>query len=448
MRKKLHLSILVTLVSCLTGIASAEMLSRSQAVAIALQANPEVIKSREQLRYLDGRVMEEKSAALPDVSALASSLRYADPSFLNSAGLDKMPPEFLTALKPVPQNMFEGGFTLRQTLYSFKLGKAIQAARTARLLGGADLERAKQQIALETTQAYNALLYANEQVRVQRNALEQRERHLEMTRNRRLAGVATELEVLRAQVSVENQRAELTRAEGSVDWARAELNALMLRDMDAPITPSDVLDYKPEEHLLDDVIREAMANRPDLRMAELTEDIRLQLVGVTKANSKPSLDFTGTYGRSSRLVGNFTDPDYSKWTAAIAVRIPIFDGGRVKGQVQQAQAELGKARQDKIALQNQIRLQAMDALVKLNVASRLISAAQMNVAQAKKALEMTQANYNYGAATVLDVTDAQNALVQAETTLAQALEQHADARATVYYVMGRNPAGSDEEVAK
>ncbi len=443
-----YIAIFLVIPLLLAPFASAEVLSRAQAVAVALQANPEVIKSREQLKYLDGKIMEEKSNALPDVSATGTSYRYTDPSFLNSAGLDKMPPEFLTALKPVPQNMYEGSLSVRQTLYSFKLGKAIQAAKTARLLGGADLQRAQQQIALETTQAYNGLLYATEQVRVQRNALEQKEKHLEMTRNRREAGVATELDVLRAQVAAENQRAEVTRAEGGVDLARAQLNALMLRDMDSPITPSDTLDYKAEDHLLDDMVREAMANRPDLRVAELTENVRSQLVGVTKANSKPSVDFTGNYGRSSRLAGDFLNPDYSKWTAALSVNIPIFDGQRVKGQVQQAQAEVGKARQDKIALQNQIRLQAMDALVKLNVSSRLISAAQMNVSQANKALEMTQANYKFGAATVLDVTDAQNALVQAEMTLAQALQQHADASATANYVMGRDPAGSKEDNTK
>ncbi len=443
-----YIALLFVIPLLLQAFAGAEVLSRAEAVAIALQANPEVIKSREQLKYLDGRIMEEKSSALPDVSAAGTGYRYTDPSFLNSAGLDKMPPEFLTALSPVAQNMYEGSLTVRQTLYSFKLGKAIKAAKMARLLGGADLQRARQQIALETTQAYNALLYASEQVRVQRNALEQKEKHLEMTRNRREAGVATELDILRAQVAAENQAAEVTRAEGGVDLARAQLNALMLRDMDSPITPSDTLDCKAEDHLLEDVVREAMANRPDLRVAELTEDVRSQLVGVTKANSKPSVDFTGNYGRSTRLVGNFLDPNYSKWTAAISINVPIFDGWRVKGQVQQAQAEVAKARQDKIALQNQIRLQAMDALVKLNVSSRLISAAQMNVSQATKALEMTQANYRYGAATVLDVTDAQNALVQAETTLAEALQQHADARATVNYVMGRDPAGSDEDKAK
>lgn len=432
----------------LSSFTYAEVLSRVDAVAIALRANPEVIKNKEQLKYLDGRVLEETSNALPDISASGSSLRYTDPSFLNSAGLEKMPPEFLSALSPIPQNNFEGVLSLRQTLYSFKLGKAIKAAKKARLLGGADLRRVQQEIALQTVQAYNALLYSIEQERVQRNALDQREKHLEMTRNRRQAGVATELEVLRAEVNVENQRAAVTQAEGGVELARAQLNALMLRDIDAAITPSDTLEYTPEEHALDDVIHEAMTNRPDLRVAELTEDVRSELVGVSKASSKPSLEFVGNYGRSTRLVSNFFDPDYSKWSTAINIKIPIFDGRRVKGQVQQAQAELGKARQDKIALQNQIRLQAMDALVKLNVSARLISAAQLNVTQAKKALDMTQANYKYGAATILDVTDAQNAEVQAETTLAQALQQHADAKAMVNFIMGRNPAESKEDNAK
>lgn len=444
MRSRIALILLFLAVAGST-VAHAEALSRAEAVAIALRANPDVAKSREQVKYLDGRVTEEKSNALPDISITGSTLRYTDPSFLNSAGLEKMPPEFLSALKPVPQNMFDGGMTIRQTLYSFKLGKAIKAAKTARLLGGADLQRAQQQIALETVQAYNALLYATEQVRVQRNALDQREKHFEMTRNRREAGVATELEVLRAQVSVENQRAEVTRAEGGVELARAQLNALMLRDMEAPITPTDTLEFRQQNHSLEDILREAMASRPDLRVAELTEDIRDQLVGVARASSKPAVEFAGNYGRSTRLVSNFLDPDFSKWSAGVSVKIPIFDGNRVKGQVQQAQAELGKARQDKIALQNQIRLQAMDSLVKLNVAARLIDAAQLNVTQAKRALEMTEANYKYGAATVLDVTDSQNALIQAETTLAQALQQHADAKAMVNYVMGRDPAGTSED---
>jgi outer membrane protein len=439
-----YLSLLAVAV-LLVSVAGAETLSRADAVRIALQANPEVLKSREQLKYLDGRITEEKAAAFPDISTRATMYRYVDPSFLNSPMIDSFVAGLGAELKPIPSNIFEGGLDVRQTLYSFKVGKAIRAAQLARQLGGADLRRAQQQIALETVQAYNALLYATEQVRVQQNALAQKEKHLEMTRNRRAAGVATDLEVLRAEVSVENQRAEVTRAEGGVELGRAQLNALMLRPMEAPISPTDTLKYEPADFLPDDVIQTALSNRPDLAVAELSEGVREQLVGLAKAEHMPSFDFVGSLGQSTSKPKNFVDSNFSKWTAAVNVRLPLFDGKRTAGRVAQAEAEAGKARQDKLALQNRIRLQAMDALVKLNVAARLISAAQMNVEQAKKALGLTQANYNYGAATVLDVTDAENALVQAETILAQALQQHADARATVNYVMGRDPAGSNED---
>jgi len=435
-----HYLFFLLITTFLTGLAYSETLSRAEAVRIALRANPEVLKSREQLKLLDGRITEEKAAALPNVSAMGTFYRYIDPSFLNSPTIDTFASELGSALTPVPSNIFEGDLQVRQALYSFKVGKAIRAAQLARQLGGADLRRAQQQIALDTIQAYNALLYAGEQVQVQLNALEQREKHLEITTNRREAGAATELEVLRAQVNVENQRAEVTRAEGGVELARAQLNALMLRPMDDPISPTDTLEYAPVDYTPEDVIREALANRPDLQVAELTEDVREQLVGVSKAENKPSFDFIGSYGRSTRKPENFLESDFNKWNVALDLSIPIFDGNRTRGRVAQAEAELGKARQDKIALRNQIRLQAMDALVKLNVAARLIGAAQLNVEHAKKALEMTQANYKYGAATLLDVTDAQNALLQAETTLTQALQQHADARATVKFVMGRNLA--------
>lgn len=436
------LAILLAISAFASGIAGAEVMSRAEAVAAALSANPEVMKTREQLKLYDGRITEERANALPDVSSRGTMFRFNDPSILNSSSFDAFPSELRDLMKPVASNMWEGGIDVRQTLYSFKVGKAIRAARLARSLGGADLRRAQQSIALEAVKAYNGLLYATEQVRVQRNALERKEKHLEMTRNRRAAGVATELEVLRSQVDVENQRAEVTRAEGTVDLARAQLNALMLRPMDAPITPSDTLEYVQADYVLEDVLREAMASRPDLQVAELTESIRTQLVGVAKADSKPSFDFVGSYGRSTRKPENFIDRDFTKWTTAINIKFPIFDGKRVAGKVAQAEAEVGKARQDKIALLNQIRLQAMDSLVKLNVAARLISAAQLNVQQAQKALDMTQANYSYGAATILDVTDAQNALVQAESTLAMALQQHADARATVNFVMGHDPVES------
>lgn len=416
-----------------------ETLSRAEAVAVALRANPEAVKGREQIRYYEGRITEERAAALPEVTANGTLFRYTDPSFLNSTGFDEFPAELQSSFRPQASNMYEGALQVRQTLYSFKLNRAIKAAKLARTVGAADLQRIQQRIALDTVEAYNGLLFAQEQVRVAQNALERRQKHADMTRNRRAAGVATELEVLRANVDLENQRAEVVRAEGGVELARANLNALMLRPIDAPITPTDKLTYEVVPTTLAEVLKAALASRPELEVAQTTENIRSELVGIAKAESKPSFDFMASYGHSSRRPENWWQNDFAKWNMAFNMKIPIFDGRRTAGKVVQAEAEVEKAKQDRVALQNQIRVEAMNVITRLNVAGRLITAAQLNVEQARKALDMTQANYNYGAATVLDVTDAQNSLVQSEMTLAQALQEHANARATLNYVMGRDP---------
>ena len=78
------------------------------------------------------------------------------------------------------------------------------------------MQRARQLTALDAIRAYNQLLFAMEQLRVMRTNVQSKQTHLDYARNRRAAGAATELEVLRAEVDLENQRAEALRAENEV----------------------------------------------------------------------------------------------------------------------------------------------------------------------------------------------------------------------------------------
>ena len=75
----------------------------------------------------------------------------------------------------------------------------------------------------------------------------------------------------------------------------------------------------------------------------------------------------------------------------------------------------------------------------LTLANRTLLAADLNIAQARRAAEMTEANYKLGAATPLDVLDAQESLAQAQNIRNQALFVHANARASLSFVRGRDP---------
>ena len=423
----------------LPAAAPAQTLSRAEAVKLAIANHPEVRKSQQALLSLRGQGREALADALPEVNVYGIGTRYRDPSLLNSSSFDAFPPELRDALRPIPQNLFDGTAQLKQTLFSFKLGRAIRAARFAVAMGQEQEKSVTRAVALDTIRAYNDYLLDVEKVKVAEKAVRQRESHLAMARNRRAAGVATDLEVLRLEVALENQRAVLERMRGEADFARGALNAAMVRPIDAPVEPSDSLVRQDFDVPLDLVVQEALANRSEVKAADMLIRVNDQLIGVVRAEFRPHLDLLANWGYSVRRPRNFFESDFAKWNAGITLTVPVFDGFRNAGKVAQARARREQAAQDRIALENQIRLAAKQARDALQTAGRVLAAADLNVTQAQRALDMTQANYTLGAATPLDVLDAQAALTLAESLRLEALYAHANARATLRWVMGRDP---------
>ena len=430
---------LVATILAFAGVASAQPLSRADAVAQALSANPTVKLSFEQVAYLEGRIVEARADALPDITWNTFAIRSRDPGLLNSPNFDQFPPEFRDALRPIPGNSFSTAADVRQTIFSFKLGKALEAAKVARAGSVQEVQRARQVTALDAIRAYNQLLFALEQLRVIRANVQSKQTHVDYARNRRTAGVATELEVLRAEVDLENARNEAIRAENEVSAARALLNTVMVRPTATPVVPSDTLAVVELSVDFDAAVKEALDTRAELQLLRTEEHVQDLLVGVAAADMKPTIEFNGSYGFAVREPKNLFTQDFASWSGAVNFKVPLFDGRRTSGRVAQARSDRNVVTQRIAALENQVRLEVQSAFDDLTLANRTIQAAELNVAQARRANEMTEANYKLGAATQLDVVDALQALRQAENIRNQALYGHANARATLRFVMGRNP---------
>jgi outer membrane protein TolC len=423
----------------LAASAAAEPLSRAEAVARALERNPNVLRSLADRDSLRGRATEARADALPELSVYGSFQRYQDPGLFNSPNIDEFPPEFLQAFRPLASNLWGGSLALKQTLWSFSLGKAIRAARYAEHLGDENVRSARQDIALRTVYAYNAYLLAIEQRKVAEKVVKQNEVQLEMAKNRQSAGVATELEVLRFEVDLANARTTLLRLSGAVDLVRGDLNAVMRNPTDTAIEPTDALEFVDETADQQQVVAEATASRPEVQAVAWNEKIYDEAIGIYKADMQPRLDLDGAYGWSTREPRNFIETNYQRWSFAVTLKVPVFDGWRTAGKVAQARADRAKVEQDRAALETRIDLEAKQAVDRLRVAASVYRSAELSVAQARRASEMTNANYQLGAATPLDVLDAQAALTQAEWNRVEALHAHANARAGLRYVLGRDP---------
>ncbi len=119
--------------------------------------------------------------------------------------------------------------------------------------------------------------------------------------------------------------------------------------------------------------------------------------------------------------------------------LPVFDGFKRSGMVFEATANQRAARLEREKAQQQIRLSLQQALDEVKATRETIAAARANISQAERVLEMTQANYKYGAATTLDILDAQTALSVARTNLLRGQYDYSAARATLRWTLGRTP---------
>jgi len=419
--------------------APAGPLSLAEAVRLALERNPEVLVAHEQLEELKGRITEVRADAYPQVSLQGFGLRLRDPSILNSASFDKLPDEFRSALVPKAANLFDFGVTVSQPLYTAgKVGTAIKLALEGQREKEAALETVRQRVAFKVYQAFHDLLLAQANLEVVRDNQRQREKHLEQAKSRFGLGVATEIDVLRSEVNLANMEPERIRAENTLRLARAVLNSLIVVDLDAPTTIEGRLEYRPMAASPPTELQtQALEVRPEIMVGmRLVQEAKL-LGSLARAENKLRVDMEGRYGYNIRDPKNMFRPDFTRWNITFNFKLPLYDGGRKRGQVMQADSRLRAAEQNLAQLVNNVKLEIKAAADDLQSSAEAIAAARLNVTQAEKVLAMMQANYQYGAATTLDVVDSQTALTMARNAEINATYQYQVAKGRLRLAAGR-----------
>jgi outer membrane protein len=413
----------------------------AEAVQTALARHPDVEKSRAAASQMKGRIREVRAQALPEVNFHSSLLRWRDPSFLNASGLDKFPAELREALVPSGVNLFDYGITLKQPLYTAgRVGTALRLASTEAEGAAIDIERARQDLALDVVKAFYGLLWAEHARDLANETQSQRQKHAGMAWTRFRNGVATEVDALRSDVNVANGVPELVKAANVVRQARALLNFYLVRPVDYPtqaLGKFEVKAIKTQDPVK--LSEQAINNRPELLRLRITERSSEALLELARSESRMRLDFNGSYGIMSRLPENLLDRLYSRWTVGVNFTLPVFDGFKRNGLVEQALASQRAARLERQRSEQQVQLAAQQGLDELNAARESIQAAQASIGQAERVLAMTQNNYQFGAATTLDLVDAQTALSMARSNLLRGLYEHSVARAQLLWVSGAPP---------
>jgi outer membrane protein len=435
--------VLFTLFTLTAALAAQEEppLTLEDAVHLAVSRHQDVGKARAAADALKGKVREVRAQALPDIKLESNATRWRDPSLLNASGLDKFPPELRDALVPSAVNIFDYAVTVKQPLFTQgKVGTALRLASIESEGALSEIDRAQQDVALATVKAFYGLLWAERARGLVAETQEQKKLHAEMARNRYRNGVATEVDVLRSEVAVANGGPDLVRAENSIKQARAQLNYYLGRPLD--FATRLIGDFRQDPWEQGDLVvleRDALRRRPEIVRLHIAERSAATQLELAKAEDRMRLDFTGSYGVMSRLPLNLVNSEFIRWTAGVNFTLPVFDGFKRSGLVTQATATQRIARLEREKFEQQVRLSIQQGYDDLQAAAESIAAATATVGEAEKVLAMMQDNYKFGAATTLDILDAETAVSVAHGNLLRGLYDYSVGRANLRWSLGQTP---------
>jgi outer membrane protein TolC len=245
-------------------------------------------------------------------------------------------------------------------------------------------------------------------------------------------GTKPKSDVTKAEVEVANAQVALIRARNQVRLAETTLaNALGL-EATAPVQIQDILTYEPVALDAQALLAEALGNRPELVEARAQIDVaRAQLAGA-RANYLPTLSASGSYGGAS------TDPTlHEVWSIAATLSWNLFQGFFTNYQVRETTALVEVARANYNNQELLVRLDVEQAYLSVVEAAERIGATKVAVESAQENLRLAQGRYDAGVGTILDLTDAQLALTNAEADQIRALTDYRTGLATLERVVGR-----------
>lgn len=377
---------------------------------------------------MEGRYVEERAAALPQL-ALQGSLAYAkDDSIKALYGTAQL------------QSSRTVDLSLTQPLFTWgKVSAAIRAAEVGLQTADQRLRLYRQAAFREVSAAFYDLLLARELHRLAQENLAQKERHRQEAQRKFDSGVATDYDLLAAEVEVENARPEVIRNANSIRIAKERLRFLLgigQEEFEVSGRIGAVPDTPPS---YEEALAIALDKRPELADQRLKIGIYNEMVTIAEADDKPRLDLKGSAGWHQLELSNpgpVQRSDGPAWNAGLYLTFPFFDGLRTSGKVQQAKSELRTRQIEELKLKDSIALDVRTAHYTLAESAEIIGALSGTVRQAQKLLRMSEQGFEYGVKTRLDVADAQTNLLRAETNLLRATRDYLVAQVNLRWTMG------------
>ncbi len=392
-------------------------LSLEKSILLGLDNSRDIQIAKREREKASARITEAWAEALPtwDLNAAYTRLDEVASFDVFTETITMGDKNNYTLTTDIRQPLFRGG----------AVGAGIRAARYYTALTDESLRGSYQQLIFDVRKAYYDARLALELERAGAEAVQVARQHLQDAQKDRAAGMASDFDVLRADVELKNLVAEHVKDQNRYRLGVATLLNVIGVSQESQVEIADPLTYRPLEPVMEDAVRKAFLEHPDILEGELWVRVQKEAAKAARAGHWPEVDaiLSGSYARPDPH--DQTRIDWGNaWNAGVSLTYHLFEGFRTSARIEQQKISLEQRRIELLDTEERILLEIKQAMLSLEDAARSVESQEANVAQAQEALRLAQLGFRQGVRKWIEVLDAQRALTQARANYARAAYDH------------------------
>ncbi len=395
-----------------SSLQTTDSLSLKSIISEIIKMHPTVKGAEEALNAADARIGLARTGYYPNIDATAA--------YSNIGPVVTISIPNLGSFQLYPQNNYSAAVNFKQTVFDFgRTRQSIDLENENKAYGELAVEQVKQKMSMAAINNFYSIAFLQDAIVIKNQELENLKAHLKYVETKKSTGSATDYEILTTQVRISTVESQKVDLQTSLKVQQSYLNSLLgLPENNSPTVRKELSAIEPEMNP-DSLLSFAYKNRDEMLMSKKKISIASMRYDLTKTMNRPYLGFQASGGAKNGYLPNLEQARMN-YAVGVGFTVPIFDAGRTKYNLQQAQVAINSLNYENESTRRSISSDVTQAQAYVMSAGQKVKQYELQLTQAEKAYSLAEISFKAGTITNLDLLDSSNQVSQSMLLLLKA----------------------------